>query len=120
MAEHIAQMGPMLVLAGLMAGWLAETVSRAGGYGLILDMFLGLIGSVVAGSTVWVVIFSDAGMPGMLLIGCGGAALAIIAQRTCWRSARQGHEHHRDALGTLSRPDSGGRADPRMAPADAT
>jgi hypothetical protein len=29
MFEHIMQMGPMLVLAGLSAGWVAETVSRA-------------------------------------------------------------------------------------------
>jgi hypothetical protein len=33
MTEHIAQMGPMLILAGLAAGWMAETVLRAGGYG---------------------------------------------------------------------------------------
>jgi uncharacterized membrane protein YeaQ/YmgE (transglycosylase-associated protein family) len=90
MSEHIAQMGPMLILAGLMAGWGAEAVSRADGYGLILDMVLGLIGSVVVGATVWAVISSDAGMPAMFLIGCGGAALAIVAQRRCWRSARPG------------------------------
>jgi uncharacterized membrane protein YeaQ/YmgE (transglycosylase-associated protein family) len=90
MSEHIAQMGPMLILAGLMAGWVAEAVSRADGYGLILDMVLGLIGSVVVGATVWAVISSDAGMPAMFLIGCGGAALAIVAQRRCWRSARPG------------------------------
>ncbi len=90
MSEHIAQMGPMLILAGLMAGWVAEAVSRADGYGLILDMVLGLIGSVVVGATVWAVISSDAGMPATFLIGCGGAALAIVAQRRCWRSARPG------------------------------
>jgi hypothetical protein len=32
MTDHIAQMGPMLILAGLVAGWMAEAVSRAGGY----------------------------------------------------------------------------------------
>jgi uncharacterized membrane protein YeaQ/YmgE (transglycosylase-associated protein family) len=90
MSEHIAHMGPMLILAGLMAGWVAEAVSRADGYGLILDMVLGLIGSVIVGSTVWVLISGDAGMLGMLLIGGAGAALAIVAQRRCWRSARLG------------------------------
>jgi len=87
MLEHIVQMGPMLVLAGLIAGWVAEAASRAGGYGFILDMGLGLMGSVVAGSIVWVLISSAIGMPGMLAIGCGGAALAIAAQRWLWRSA---------------------------------
>jgi uncharacterized membrane protein YeaQ/YmgE (transglycosylase-associated protein family) len=90
MSEHIAHMGPMLILAGLMAGWVAEAVSRADGYGLILDMVLGLIGSVIVGSTVRVLISGDAGMLGMLLIGGAGAALAIVAQRRCWRSARLG------------------------------
>jgi uncharacterized membrane protein YeaQ/YmgE (transglycosylase-associated protein family) len=80
----------MLILAGLMAGWVAEAVSRADGYGLILDMVLGLIGSVIVGSTVRVLISGDAGMLGMLLIGGAGAALAIVAQRRCWRSARLG------------------------------
>ncbi|HEV8643900.1 MAG TPA: hypothetical protein VGV13_22765 [Methylomirabilota bacterium] len=90
MLEHIIQMGPMLVLAGLMAGWVAEAVSRAGGYGFTHDMVLGLVGSVVGGGTVWVVISSEAGMLAMFLIGCGGAALAIVAQRRFWRSARLG------------------------------
>lgn len=88
MSEHIAHMGPMLILAGLIAGWVAEAVSRADGYGLILDMVLGLIGSVVVGSTVWVLLSGDAGMLGMFLIGGGGAALAIVAQRRFWCSAR--------------------------------
>ena len=90
MFEHIVQMGPMLVLAGLMVAWMAEAGSRAGGYGFIPDMVLGVIGSVIGGGTVWVVVSSDAGMLGMFLIGCAGAALAIIAQRSVWRSTRLG------------------------------
>ena len=54
MFEHIVQMGPMLVIAGLIAGWVAEAASRAGGYGFIVDMVLGLIGSMVGGAIVWV------------------------------------------------------------------
>jgi hypothetical protein len=33
MAEIIVQMAPMLVLDGLIMGWLAEVVSRPWGYG---------------------------------------------------------------------------------------
>jgi uncharacterized membrane protein YeaQ/YmgE (transglycosylase-associated protein family) len=90
MAEHVAQMGPMLILAGLVAGWMAEAVSRARGYGLIPDMVLGLVGSVAGGGLAWLVISSEAGMVTMFLIGCGAAALMIIAQRSFWRSARLG------------------------------
>jgi uncharacterized membrane protein YeaQ/YmgE (transglycosylase-associated protein family) len=90
MLEHIAQMGPMLILAGLLAGWMAEVVSRAGGYGLRPDMVLGLVGSVVGGGAVWVLVSGHAGMPAMFLIGCVGAALAVVAQRRLWRSLRLG------------------------------
>jgi uncharacterized membrane protein YeaQ/YmgE (transglycosylase-associated protein family) len=90
MSEDIAHMGPMLILAGLVSGWIAEAVSRAGGYGLKSDMAVGLMGSVVGGTLIWIVVASDAGMPGMFLIGCAGAALAIVAQRSLWRSTRPG------------------------------
>lgn len=90
MLEHIIQIGPMLVLAGLIAGWVAEAASRAGGYGFILDMVVGLVGSVGAGAIVWALTSSNIGMLAMLLIGCGGATLAIAAQRGLWRSALLG------------------------------
>jgi uncharacterized membrane protein YeaQ/YmgE (transglycosylase-associated protein family) len=90
MAEHIAQMGPMLILAGLAVGWMAEAVSRARGYGLLPDMILGLVGSVVGGGLVWFLLSGDAGMITMFTIGCAAAALIIIAQRSFWRSARLG------------------------------
>jgi uncharacterized membrane protein YeaQ/YmgE (transglycosylase-associated protein family) len=75
----------MLVIAGLAAGWVAETLSRAEHSGFIFDMVLGLIGSVVVGATAWVTVSSDAGMLAMFLIGCGGAALALVVQRMFWR-----------------------------------
>jgi uncharacterized membrane protein YeaQ/YmgE (transglycosylase-associated protein family) len=90
MAEHVAQMGPMLILAGLAVGWMAEAVSRARGYGLLPDMILGLIGSVVGGGLVWFLLSGDAGMITVFIIGCAAAVVIIIAQRSFWRSARLG------------------------------
>jgi uncharacterized membrane protein YeaQ/YmgE (transglycosylase-associated protein family) len=89
MSESITQMGPMLVLAGLLTAWLAEAVSRAGGHGYMLDMAVGLVGSIVAGTLVWG-LFSGLSMPQMFLSGCAGATLAIAAQRGLWRSVRLG------------------------------
>jgi len=88
MAEITVQMIPMLVLGGLVVGWLAEAVSRAWGYGFIYDMGLGLAGSLIAGAFVWLVIWRDAGMATMLVVGCVGATLAIFAQRGVWPSTR--------------------------------
>src|SRR5207245_9740784 len=93
MLEHVLQMGPMLVLAGLVAGWVAEVVSRADGHGFIRDLAVGLVGSVVGGATLWVVVCSEAGMLVMCLVGVGRATLAILAQRRFWRSVRLGTEH---------------------------
>lgn len=91
MFEHIMQMGPMLILAGLIAGWVAEAASRARGYGFVIDMVLGFIGSVIGGAIVWVLTPGDIGMLAMLLIGCGGAALVVALQRRLWRSALLGN-----------------------------
>jgi uncharacterized membrane protein YeaQ/YmgE (transglycosylase-associated protein family) len=90
MTEYIAQMGPMLILAGLVTGWMAEVLSRARGYGLLVDMVVGVVASVVGGTMVWVLISTDAGMLEMFLIGCAGAAVAIVAQRRLWRSPALG------------------------------
>lgn len=86
MLEHIVQMGPMLVLAGLMAGWVAEAVSRAGGYGLMTDIAISLVGSVMVGTAAWIALSGNAGMLAMFGIGAGGAVLAVVAQRSFWRS----------------------------------
>jgi uncharacterized membrane protein YeaQ/YmgE (transglycosylase-associated protein family) len=84
--EDVAQMGPMLVVAGLTVGWIAEAARRVGGHGLLSDLVLGLVGSLAVGGIFWVVISSDVGMVAMLVIGGGGAGLAIMAQRTVWKS----------------------------------
>src|SRR5437660_9212214 len=101
MFEHIVQMGPMLVLAGVMAGWVAEVVSRADGHGFIRDMVLGLVGSVV---------------------GARPSGSSSPAKQGCWRCSWSGAEARcsRSSLsggsGALpSRPDHGGRVGRRAA-----
>jgi uncharacterized membrane protein YeaQ/YmgE (transglycosylase-associated protein family) len=37
------------VLIGLIAGWLGGKITRGKGFGLIADIFLGLVGAVVGG-----------------------------------------------------------------------
>jgi uncharacterized membrane protein YeaQ/YmgE (transglycosylase-associated protein family) len=84
MIEYIAQMGPMLVVAGLIVAWLAGTSSKGGGYGFLPDMALGLIGSVAAGAISWAAVSSAPGMLAMFGIGGLGAILLIVAQRGLW------------------------------------
>jgi uncharacterized membrane protein YeaQ/YmgE (transglycosylase-associated protein family) len=90
LTEDLAQMGPMLVLAGLTVGWVAEALRRSGAPQLLGDLLVALVGSLVGGSIVWASTSARLGMVAMFVIGCGGAALLIFAQRAWWPSRRFG------------------------------
>ena len=76
------------VVVGLLAGWLAGFVMKGGGYGLIGDMVLGLIGSVVGG---WIFrglgISAGGGLFPTVFVAFVGAVLVIVAQRKVWAHA---------------------------------
>ena len=55
------------VVVGLIAGWLAGVVMKGGGYGIVVDIVLGMVGAIVGG---W--IFS------MLGVGAGGGLIGGI------------------------------------------
>ena len=38
-----------LIVVGLIAGWLAGQVMRGGGYGVLVDIILGILGGIVGG-----------------------------------------------------------------------
>src|SRR5580704_6217004 len=53
------------IVVGLIAGWLAGKVMRGGGYGVLLDILLGIVGAVLGG---W--LFGELGVnPGFGMIG---------------------------------------------------
>jgi uncharacterized membrane protein YeaQ/YmgE (transglycosylase-associated protein family) len=56
------------ILIGLIAGWLAGTISRGRGFGCLADIVLGMIGSILGG---W--IFTKLNIPG------GGLLFSIAA-----------------------------------------
>ena len=56
------------IIIGLIAGWLAGTISRGRGFGCLADIVLGLIGSILGG---W--IFTKLNIPG------GGPLFSIAA-----------------------------------------
>jgi uncharacterized membrane protein YeaQ/YmgE (transglycosylase-associated protein family) len=72
-------------VVGLLAGWLAGFVMKGGGYGLIGDMALGLVGSVVGGWIFRAVGASpEAGMVAVAVVAFIGAAILIVGQRKIW------------------------------------
>lgn len=55
------------IVVGLIAGWAAGKIMRGGGYGVIADILLGIVGGVVGG---WVI--------GLFGLGHGGFVLSIL------------------------------------------
>ena len=76
------------VVVGLLAGGLAEIVMKDGGYGLIGDLVLGLVGSVVGGGIFWALgVFAGAGLFPTVFAAFVGAVIVIVAQRKVWAHA---------------------------------
>jgi uncharacterized membrane protein YeaQ/YmgE (transglycosylase-associated protein family) len=76
------------VVVGLLAGWLAGIVMKGGGYGLVGDLVLGLVGSVVGG---WIFralgVFPGGGFIPTVFVAFVGAVIVIVAQRKVWAHA---------------------------------
>ena len=76
------------VVVGLLAGWLAGFVMKDGGYGLIGDLGLGLVGSVVGGWIFWALGASaGVGLLPTVFVAFVGAVIMIVAQRKVWAHA---------------------------------
>jgi uncharacterized membrane protein YeaQ/YmgE (transglycosylase-associated protein family) len=73
------------VVVGLLAGWLAGIVMKDGGYGLIGDLGLGLIGSIAGG---WIFralgVSVGGGLFPTVFVAFVGAVIVIVAQRKVW------------------------------------
>ena len=70
-----------LVIGGV-AGWLAGLVMKGGGYGVIGDIVIGIIGSVVAGWLFGAIgIAPGAGIIGSIIASAIGAIVLIFVLR---------------------------------------
>ena len=79
------EMFAMWVLVGALAGWLAGFLMRGGGYGLIGDIALGLVGSLL-GSWIFLALGVSVGAALIALVIAAfiGALILIGAQRMLW------------------------------------
>ena len=81
------EMFAMWVLVGALAGWLAGFVMKGGGYGLIGDVALGLVGSLL-GSWIFrtLGVSAGAGLFAAVVVAFIGAIIVIGAQRMLWHA----------------------------------
>ena len=66
------------IIVGLIAGWLAGQVMTGGGYGMLVDIILGILGGIVGG---WVFgllgIWPGRGWIGSIIVAFVGAVLLV-------------------------------------------
>lgn len=79
------------IVVGLIAGWLAGMVMKGGGYGVIGDIVLGIIGAVVGGFLA--ATFLGANVSGInvesIVIAAVGAVIVVFASRLLMRGGRR-------------------------------
>jgi len=70
------------LVVGLVAGWLAGQFMRGGGYGMIGDIVLGVIGAFVGGFVFSLVLpGSSVGLVGSIVVAFIGAVILIALAR---------------------------------------
>ena len=75
------------LVVGLIAGWLAGVVMKGGGYGIVVDIILGILGGVLGG---WIFsmlgIGAGSGMIGGIIVAFVGAVILVAITRVLKRA----------------------------------
>jgi uncharacterized membrane protein YeaQ/YmgE (transglycosylase-associated protein family) len=69
------------LVVGLIAGWLAGLFMKGGGYGILMDIILGLIGAFVGGLVFSLFVEGDSGFWGSIAIAFIGACILVAIVR---------------------------------------
>ena len=71
------------IIVGIVAGWLAGVIMKGGGYGLIGDLILGLVGALVGGFLFNLILPSaePTGLIGSLIVATIGAVVLVAIVR---------------------------------------
>src|SRR5271170_4041505 len=75
------------IVVGMVAGWLAGQVMKGGGYGVVVDIILGILGGIIGG---WVFgmlgIWPGGGMIGAIIVAFVGAVILVGLTRLVKRA----------------------------------
>jgi len=75
------------ILVGLIAGWLAGKVMKGGGYGVIVDILLGIVGGYLGGWLFGMMgIWPGGGMIGSIIVAFIGAIILVGLTRLIKRA----------------------------------
>ncbi len=68
----------VLLIIGLVAGWLAGLLYKGSGFGLIGNIIVGLVGSVLGGYLAGVFGINADNLVGTILVATGGAVVLLV------------------------------------------
>ncbi len=75
------------IVVGLVAGWLAGQVMKGGGYGVLMDIILGLLGGVIGGWLFGALgIWPGGGIVGAIVVAFVGAVILVAISRMLKRA----------------------------------
>jgi len=74
------------LLVGLIAGWLAGQVMKGGGYGVVGDMIVGVIGAFLGGWIFSMLGIGAGGLIGSIIVAFVGACVLIFLLRVIKRA----------------------------------
>jgi uncharacterized membrane protein YeaQ/YmgE (transglycosylase-associated protein family) len=69
------------IVIGIIAGWLTGKLMRGAGYGILMDLILGLIGAVIGGWIFGLLGISSYGFLGSLAAATVGAVVLVAISR---------------------------------------
>ena len=69
------------IIVGLIAGWAAGKIMKGGGYGVVADIVLGILGAIIGGWVVGVLGLGHGGTIWSILVAILGAVILIWLTR---------------------------------------
>jgi uncharacterized membrane protein YeaQ/YmgE (transglycosylase-associated protein family) len=75
------------ILIGIAAGWLAGQIMKGGGYGLVGDLVVGVIGALLGGWLFGLAGIGAAGLLGQLIVATIGAIVLLLLLRLIKKAA---------------------------------
>jgi uncharacterized membrane protein YeaQ/YmgE (transglycosylase-associated protein family) len=76
------------LLVGLVAGWLAGVLVKGGGFGVIGDIAVGILGAFIGGFLFTSLgVSTDAGLLGSIVVATAGAIVLIVVLRIVNRAS---------------------------------
>ena len=70
------------IVVGLIAGWLAGKVMKGGGFGVLMDIIIGMVGAVIGGWLFGMLgVSAGGGLIGSVLVAFIGAVILLLLVR---------------------------------------